>query len=746
MATMTAESGLIEVNGTDSMNSPPCPQPPPPPSPPPPLPAEPEPPLKRIKIEEPDEEEEMWHDDGLCPPGETMPLKQEIKMEMDECDSSIFCKVEDIKIEGCDIKQEMEPPKWEPYSDFLPGPIIDLVQTGPLTTGPGAKRDAAVPGLLGQGLTKLSSDLLEAVARAKKYAMEQSIKMVLMKQTLAHQQQQAKSLQRHQALVLMCRVYVGSISFELKEDTIRQAFLPFGPIKSINMSWDPVTQKHKGFAFVEYDIPEAAQLALEQMNGVMIGGRNIKVEVPQLTCFRTAALEDTVGRPSNMPQAQSVIDEITEEAKQYNRIYVASIHPDLTEEDIKSVFEAFGPIKMCRLTPAGSPMKHKGYGFIEYETSQAAQEAISSMNLFDLGGQYLRVGKAITPPNALQASLLLAQGPTAVQSQMPTAAAVAAAAATAKIQAMDAVASNAMALGLTKLATTVSTPAIPTLPSIPTLPATLPLIPSLTSMPPIAPPLTALPTLPAATAATATAAIPPPGIAIPQLGAAPVIPQVVVSQPPVLATAPATVAIPGSLGSALASSHQVAAIPPPVVLAPSALVGQQLNPAAAAVVAAATNPQDALRKAQEQAQQEELQKKLMEDAEPQTLQQQENISIKGQSARHLVMQKLMRKNESRVVILRNMVEPEEVDETLQEEIQDECSKFGVVDRVIIYNEKQSEDEDDDAEIIVKIFVEFSNNGEAESARDALNGRYFGGRLVKAELYDQALFDHSDFSG
>lgn len=42
-----------------------------------------------------------------------------------------------------------------------------------------------------------------------------------------------------------------------------------------------------------------------------------------------------VGRPSNMPQAHSVIDEIAEEAKQYNRIYVASIHPDLTEEDIK---------------------------------------------------------------------------------------------------------------------------------------------------------------------------------------------------------------------------------------------------------------------------------------------------------------------------------------------------------------------------------------------------------------------------
>lgn len=33
-----------------------------------------------------------------------------------------------------------------------------------------------------------------------------------------------------------------------------------------------------GFAFIEYEIPEAASLALEQMNGVMIGGRNIKVK------------------------------------------------------------------------------------------------------------------------------------------------------------------------------------------------------------------------------------------------------------------------------------------------------------------------------------------------------------------------------------------------------------------------------------------------------------------------------------
>lgn len=89
----------------------------------------------------------------------------------------------------------------------------------------------------------------------------------------------------------------------------------------------------------------------------------------------------------------------------------------------------------------------RGYGFIEYDSVRAAQDAINSMNLFDLGGmllirddcfviwvclgQHLRVGKAITPPEGLLAS---AQP---MASQMPTAAALAAATITAQLQAKE---------------------------------------------------------------------------------------------------------------------------------------------------------------------------------------------------------------------------------------------------------------------------------------------------------------------
>lgn len=90
-----------------------------------------------------------------------------------------------------------------------------------------------------------------------------------------HALQDAANKQR--ALLLMSRIYIGSINFELREETVRQAFTPFGSIKAVNMSWDSATMKHKGYAFIEYETAEAAQLALEQMNGVVMGGRNIKV-------------------------------------------------------------------------------------------------------------------------------------------------------------------------------------------------------------------------------------------------------------------------------------------------------------------------------------------------------------------------------------------------------------------------------------------------------------------------------------
>ena len=48
-----------------------------------------------------------------------------------------------------------------------------------------------------------------------------------------------------------------------------------------------------------------------------------------------ALLLQQVGRPSNMPQAQPIIEQLAMEATRFYRIYVASIHVDLSESDIQ---------------------------------------------------------------------------------------------------------------------------------------------------------------------------------------------------------------------------------------------------------------------------------------------------------------------------------------------------------------------------------------------------------------------------
>ncbi|KAF4145290.1 RNA recognition motif-containing protein [Phytophthora infestans] len=91
---------------------------------------------------------------------------------------------------------------------------------------------------------------------------------------------------------------------------------------------------------------------------------------------------------------------------------------------------------------------------------------------------------------------------------------------------------------------------------------------------------------------------------------------------------------------------------------------------------------------------------------------------------------------SRVVLLQNMVGPGEVDDELQEEVKEECSeKYGPVTRCVIY-EVTGRVSPEEA---VRIFVQFRDTEDATKALMGLHGRFFGGRKVKAEYFDEAKF-------
>ncbi|KAL1805840.1 hypothetical protein ACET3Z_028908 [Daucus carota] len=97
---------------------------------------------------------------------------------------------------------------------------------------------------------------------------------------------------------------------------------------------------------------------------------------------------------------------------------------------------------------------------------------------------------------------------------------------------------------------------------------------------------------------------------------------------------------------------------------------------------------------------------------------------------------------TRVVLLRNMVGPGEVDDDLEGEVASECAKYGNVTRVLIFEITEPNFPTDEA---VRIFVQFEREGEATKALIDLEGRFFGGRVVRASFYEEDRFNKNELA-
>lgn len=88
------------------------------------------------------------------------------------------------------------------------------------------------------------------------------------------------------------------------------------------------------------------------------------------------------------------------------------------------------------------------------------------------------------------------------------------------------------------------------------------------------------------------------------------------------------------------------------------------------------------------------------------------------------------------------VGPGEVDDELEDEVASECSKYGTVTRVLIFEITEPDFPVDEA---VRIFVQFERSEETTKALIDLDGRFFGGRVVRGSFYDEERFGRNELA-
>ena len=73
------------------------------------------------------------------------------------------------------------------------------------------------------------------------------------------------------------KLYVGNLSYDTKEDQIKELISKSGSVESVSLITDKFTGRSKGFAFVEMENDDDAKKAMSEANGVELDGRAIVV-------------------------------------------------------------------------------------------------------------------------------------------------------------------------------------------------------------------------------------------------------------------------------------------------------------------------------------------------------------------------------------------------------------------------------------------------------------------------------------
>jgi hypothetical protein len=84
-------------------------------------------------------------------------------------------------------------------------------------------------------------------------------------------------LRSQQKELIMRKLYVGNLPYEIGEAELQELFARVGPVDSVKVMRDQMTGRPRGFAFVEMSTDEGAQTAIRDLNESQVGGRSLSV-------------------------------------------------------------------------------------------------------------------------------------------------------------------------------------------------------------------------------------------------------------------------------------------------------------------------------------------------------------------------------------------------------------------------------------------------------------------------------------
>ncbi|XP_012730810.2 polyadenylate-binding protein 1A [Fundulus heteroclitus] len=166
-------------------------------------------------------------------------------------------------------------------------------------------------------------------------------------------------------------IFIKNLDKSIDNKALYDTFSAFGNILSCKVVCDE--NGSKGYGFVHFETQEAAERAIEKMNGMLLNDRKV-----------------FVGRFKSRKEREA---ELGARAKEFTNVYIKNFGDDMDDEKLRELFSKYGSALSTRvMTDEGG--KSRGFGFVSFERHEDAQKAVDEMNGKDLNGKPIYVGRA----------------------------------------------------------------------------------------------------------------------------------------------------------------------------------------------------------------------------------------------------------------------------------------------------------------------------------------------------------------
>jgi len=168
-------------------------------------------------------------------------------------------------------------------------------------------------------------------------------------------------------------VFIKNLDKSIDNKSLYDTFSVFGNILSCKVATDE-RNTSKGYGFVHFETQEAADQAILKVNGMLLNDK--KVFVGRFMTRKERM--ETLGHP----------------ATRFTNIYVKNFgEANLSDEEFQGLFEPYGKIVSCVIMKDDTG-KSRGFGFVSYETHEAAKAAVEKLNGFEVQTCKLYVARA----------------------------------------------------------------------------------------------------------------------------------------------------------------------------------------------------------------------------------------------------------------------------------------------------------------------------------------------------------------